>query len=90
MHDDRLSRLSDREIFEAIVSQLEDPDLVRFRRIFLVLTAVLYAVGTIGIGVAAGLGWSGVLAFSSTFVPGIAVAQRLQRRRFARRGLGAP
>ena len=84
MFDDRLSREVDREIFEAIVPRLVDPELARLRRIFLVLCVALYAVGTLAVGMVAGLGGAGVLAFSSTFLPGVAVAQRLLRRRFTR------
>ena len=82
MSDDRLSRASDREIFEAIVSQLVDPDLRRLRRIFLVLGGCLFLVGVLAVGVVARLGWPGLLAFSSTFVPGVVLVRRVHLRRF--------
>ena len=81
MSDDRLSRGSERAIFEAIVSQLPDPELTRLRRLLLALGAALFVVVTAALFVA-GLGWPGVVAFSSTFVPGILVALLVQRRRF--------
>lgn len=81
MSDDRLSRDSTKEVFDAIVSQLEDPELRRVRRIFLVLGLVLFAAGTLTVTVVAGLGWTGFLAFSSTFLPGVALARRYHGRR---------
>lgn len=84
MSDDRLSRASDDEIFEAIVSKLVDPELLRLRRMFLVLGASLFLLGVLLVGVVGGLGWPGLLAFSSTFVPGVVLARRMHVRRFAR------
>jgi hypothetical protein len=85
MHDDRLSRLSDQELFEAIVAELDDPEVIRLRRIFLLMAAAAYVVAVAGITLLAGMGWAGVLAFSSTFVPSIVLARRIPGRRFARR-----
>lgn len=84
MSDDRLSRESTREIFEAIVSAIVDPELVRLRRIFLALGITFFAVGAVAVAVVGGLGWAGLLAFSSTFLPGAVVARKVLDRRFAR------
>ena len=83
MHEDRLSCDSNREIFEAIVSQLDDPELVALRRFFLILGVIFFIVGVVAVAVLAGMGWPGVLAFSSTFLPAIVVARRFLERRFA-------
>lgn len=84
MGDDQLSREYERERFEAIVSDLVDPDLLRLRRLFLGLGLVLFCLGTTAVAVVGGLGWPGVLAFSSTFVPGLLLAERLKGRGYAR------
>jgi hypothetical protein len=84
MSDDRLIRANEREIFEAIVSQLVDPELVRVRRIFLVLGAALFVLGCLAVAVVAGLGVAGVGAFCSTFVPGLVLVRRVYVRRFPR------
>ncbi|MGH9263765.1 MAG: hypothetical protein ACRD1D_03650 [Acidimicrobiales bacterium] len=84
MTDDRLSRESTREIFEAIVSAIVDPELVRLRRIFLALGCIFFAVGAGAVAVVGGLGWAGLVAFSSTFLPGVVVARKVLDRRFAR------
>lgn len=81
MNEDRLRGESDREVFEAIVSQLDDPELLRLRRLFSVLGAVCFCVAAVALGVVASMGWPGVLAFSSTFVPGVIVGRRLVGRR---------
>ena len=83
MNDDRLSRESNREIFEAIVSQIADPETVLVRRMFVVLGPVLLVLGA-AITLLAGMGWTGVLAFSSTYVPGVVLGWRIQRRRVGR------
>lgn len=82
MSDDRASRASDREIFEAIVSQLDDPELVRLRRTFLLLGIVCFVIGAVAVALLGGLGWPGFIAYSSTFVPGVVVARRICVRRF--------
>ncbi|HEX2047079.1 MAG TPA: hypothetical protein VHF27_04895 [Acidimicrobiales bacterium] len=82
MNDDRVSWASDREIFEAIVSQLEDPDVARLRRAFRVLAALFFLLGALAV-VVAGLGWPGLAGFSSTFGASAAIARRRVRRRHA-------
>lgn len=84
MSDDRLIRANEQELFEAIVSELVDPELLRARRIFLVMGVILFAMGVLAVAVVAGLGWPGLLAFSSTFVPGVVLGRRLLARRFPR------
>jgi hypothetical protein len=79
---DRLSRASTTEVFEAIVSQLDDPELLWLRRIFLVLGAAVYLAGALAVTVVGGLGLPGLIGFSATFVPGVALARRAHTRRF--------
>jgi len=79
---DRLSQASNREIFEAIVSQVEDPELTWLRRIFLLLGAAVYVAGALAVTVAGGLGLPGLIGFSATFLPGVALARRAHTRRF--------
>lgn len=79
---DRLSRASNREVFEAIVSQLDDPELQWLRRIFLLMGFAVYVAGALAITVLGGLGLPGLLGFSATFVPGVALACRGYTRRF--------
>ena len=81
MSDDRLSWEGDRETFEAIVSQLEDPEVARLRRTFWILGAVFFVVGVLAVTVVGGLGWPGFAGFSSTFVLSASIAQRRYRRR---------
>lgn len=83
MTDDRLSRESDREIFEAIVADLRDPEFVQLRTMFLLLGVAVYLAGVVALTFAGGFGWPGFLGFSATFVPGMAVAWRRVRRRFS-------
>ncbi|MDQ4091332.1 MAG: hypothetical protein M3163_13675 [Actinomycetota bacterium] len=79
---DRLSRASNSEVFEAIVSQLEDPEVVWLRRIFLVLGAAVYLAGALAVTVLGGLGLPGLVGFSATFLPGVTLACRAHTRRF--------
>ena len=79
---DRLSQAANREVFEAIVSQLEDPELVWLRRIFLLLGAAVYVAGALAVTVVGGLGLPGLIGFSATFLPGVALARRAHIRRF--------
>jgi hypothetical protein len=79
---DRLSRASNREVFEAIVSQLEDPELVWLRRIFLLLGVAVYVAGVLAVTVVGRLGLAGLVGFSATFIPGVALARRAHTRRF--------
>lgn len=81
MSDDRLIRANEKEVFEAVVSQLVDPELLRLRRIFLVLGAALFVVGCLAVAVVGGLGWPGLGAFCSTFVPGLLLARSVYLRR---------
>lgn len=85
MGDDRLIRANERELFEAIISQLVDPELVRTRRAFLLMSVSLFILGSLGLAVAGGLGLVGLCAFSSTFVPGLALSWTVYARRFSRR-----
>ena len=85
MTDDQVSAASSREVFEAIVSQVADPELVRVRRKMLLLAAAAI-LGAIVATVTLGLGWQTLLAFSSTFLPGLVAALRIPGRRFARSG----
>ncbi len=78
-----MSSASSREIFEAIVSQLDDPEAARVRRLVIVLASMLFVM-TMSVTVLAGLGWYSFLAFSSTFLPGVLLVRRLASRRFAR------
>ena len=84
MSDDRLIRANEREIFEAIVSQLVDPELVRVRRVFLLLGTALFVLGSVTVAVVGGLGWPGWGAFCSTFVPGMLLSRSMYVRRFGR------
>ena len=83
MNDDRLSWASDREIFEAIVSQLEDPEVARLRRVFRALGALFFVLGGLAVTVVGGLGWPGFAGFSTTFALSAALAHRRFRRRRA-------
>jgi len=80
MNDDRLRRESTREVFEAIVSQLDDPDLVRSRRLLVVLGAVVAAV-VLAVTIWGPLSWYSLLAFSVTFCPGLLVGRSILGRR---------
>jgi hypothetical protein len=81
MYEDRLRRENTRELFEAIVSQLQDPDLVRSRRL-LVLLAVVVAVVAIAVTIWGPLSWESLVAFSLTFLPGLVIARWILGRRF--------
>ena len=83
MNDDRLSWAGDREIFEAIVSQLEDPEVARLGRAFWALGALFFVLGVLAVTVVGGLGWPGLAGFSTTFAASAAVAHRRFRRRRA-------
>jgi hypothetical protein len=89
MTDDRLSRENERELFEAIVADLPDPEVVQFRRIFLLLGVTVYVAAVVALTFAGGFGWAGVIGFSATFVPGMVMAWRRLRRRFSVRLAGA-
>ena len=72
----------ERERFNAIVSELDDPEWLRWRRFL--LAAGVVAVGVVAIAIVAGMGWLGGVAFASTFVPGLVVVTHIQHERFNR------
>lgn len=79
MTDDRIASQSDHDIFDAIVSQMEDPELIRIRVIASGLGAGVL-VTVIAVIILAGLGWQLFLAFCSTFVPGMVLVLRVAGR----------
>jgi hypothetical protein len=81
--DDALISASEREVFEAIVSQLVDPELARLQRVFVVLSVSLFILGALGVTVVGGLGWAGLCSFSATFFLGLFVARWVFRRRLS-------
>ena len=83
MSDDRLISASEREVFEAIVSQLVDPELARVHRIFLALSVTLFLLGAFGVTVVGDLGWAGLCSFSVTFLVGLYFARRVFLRRLS-------
>lgn len=83
MNHDGSSGVSDREVFEAIVARLHDPEMLHVRRVFLFLGITVYLAATLALTTAGGFGWPGVVGFTATFVPGVAVAWRRHRRSFA-------
>lgn len=80
MYDDELEL----DQFSAIVSELDDPEWLRWRRLLLGAGAAAFVVGLLMIAVLAGMGWLGVVAFASTFLPGLALVTHIQHARFAR------
>jgi hypothetical protein len=84
MSDDQMSAAGTREAFEAIVSQLQDPELLQARRRIAVL-AVAFFTAAGAITVLGGYGWQTMLAFSSTFVPSVVLVWRVSGRRFKQR-----
>lgn len=83
MSDDALIRANERELFEAIVSQIVDPELTRMRRLFVLLGACMFVLGVVAVSLAARLGWPGLCSFCATFVPGLLLARRMSLRRLA-------
>jgi hypothetical protein len=81
--DDALISASEREVFEAIVSQLVDPEVARLQRVFLILSVSLFLVGAVGVTVVGGLGWAGLCSFSVTFFLGLLVVRRVFLRRIS-------
>lgn len=81
MNEDRLSRESTREVFEAIVSQLEDPDLVRLRRLQVVLGVVAVALA-VAFTVWGPMSWHSLLGFFFTFFPGMLIGRNILGRQF--------
>ena len=84
MNDGRMSAAGTREVFEAIVSQLDDPELVQGRRRITVMAVALFLAAA-AVTLIGGMGWQTLLAFSSTFVPSVIVLWRTFGRRFAPR-----
>lgn len=82
MSDDRLIRANEREIFEAIISQLKDPEIVRLRRVYVLLSVFLFVLGSLAVTVVGKLGGHGMWAFCLTFVPGLVVGWSISVRRF--------
>jgi hypothetical protein len=82
VNDDR-DRSGNRELFEAIVSQLEDPERAVLRRTFVALGVAAFLIAVVVLWLLLDLGGGVVLAFSATFVPGVLLAWRFQSRRFA-------
>jgi hypothetical protein len=89
MNDDQVSSAATREVFEAIVSQIEDPELVQVRRRIAVL-AVTFFVAAAVVTIIGNMGWQTMLAFSSTFVPSVIVLWRIFGRRYPRVDAGSP
>jgi hypothetical protein len=83
MNDDQLSRESDLHTFEAIISEIRDPELTHITRMLLLLGVTVYVAGILALTTAGGLGWPGVFGYSATYVPGLLLALRRQQRRFA-------
>ena len=71
MSDEPLMRANDWEIFEAIISQLQDPEVVRLRRIYVLLSVGLFVLGSVAVAVVCGPGWGAMCGFCATFVPGL-------------------
>ena len=83
MSDDALINANEREIFEAIVSQLVDPELAHLRRVFLLLSVGLFVLGALTVTVVGHLGWAGLCSFCVTFSVGLALVRRLYMRRIS-------
>lgn len=81
--NDRSSGVSDREVFEAIVARVRDPEMLHVRRVFLILGITVYLAAMLALTAAGGFGWPGAVGFTATFVPGLVVAWRRHRRSFA-------
>lgn len=71
MSDEPMMRANEREIFEAIISQLQDPEVVRLRRIYFLLGAGLFVLGSLAVAAVGGFGWHVMYAFCATFIPGL-------------------
>ena len=84
MSDDRLLPANEREIFEAIISQLQDPEVVRLRRVYVLLGVCLFVLGSLAVAVVGKLGWHGMCGFCLTFIPGLAIGWNVYVRHFRR------
>lgn len=82
MSDDRVIRANEREIFEAIISQIADPEVVRLRRVYVLLGLALFVLGSLAVTLVGKLGWHGMCAFCLTFVPGLVIGWTYSVRRF--------
>ena len=80
MSDEPLIRANEREIFEAIISQLQDPEVARLRRIYVLLGIGLFVLGSLAVAIVGGLGWHVMGAFCSTFIPGLVLGWMLHIR----------
>lgn len=80
-----MSAASSRDVFEAIVSELDDPEAVLIRRKVVSLGAAVYVCAMV-VTVLAGFGWPTLVAFSSTFVPSMVVARTIAGRRIPHLG----
>lgn len=80
MSDEPVMRANEQEIFEAIVSQLQDPEVVRLRRIYVLLSVGLFVLGSVAVSAVGGLGRGGMCAFCATFVPGLVLGWLLYVR----------
>lgn len=83
MSDDALINANEREIFEAIVSELADPELAHLQRVFVLLSASLFVLGAVAVTAVGGLGWAGFCSFCLTFFPGLLLVRRVYVRRLA-------
>lgn len=88
MSDEPLIRANEREIFEAIISQMQDPEVVQLRRVYALLGVALFVLGSFAVAVVGKLGWPGIGAFCLTFVPGVVLGWTFSVRRF--RGVRVP
>lgn len=89
MNDEGIGAAGTREVFEAIVSQLEDPELAQVRRRIAVL-AIAFLVAAAAVTIIFGMGWQTMLAFSSTFVPSVIILWRKFGRRFSQLDAASP
>ena len=75
---------SERDLFNAIVAELDDPEWLHWRRLLWRIGALALMVGAITIAALARLGWLGAGAFALTFVPGLLLVIHIQRVRLNR------
>ncbi len=86
MSDDPLGSVSTSDMFDAIVSRLRDPEVVRIRRVVYVLGSA-FLVLAVAVTIVAHLGWQTLLAFCSTFVPCLLIVRRISGRPLRPAGL---
>ena len=80
-----MGSVSTQDMFDAIVSHLRDPELVRIRRVVYLLGAVFLALA-VAVTMVAHLGWQTLVAFCSTFVPSLLLVRRISGRPLRRMG----